>query len=189
MVSDAMDWLTVAANVWSVDLLGAIVVAGNAKGKSGKGSFLWWTRRYVEFIGEKALLIAFVIALAATGGSLFLSEVALFAPCKLCWLQRIFMYPLVPILALAVGNNDKRIADYVIALASIGGAIAGYHYLLQRGIVSEITECSTVGYSVSCADNFGMAFGYVTIPMSSLSAFVVILLLMVVVKVAETKKD
>lgn len=37
---------------------------------------------------------AWTIALASMAGSLFFSEVMQFAPCVLCWYQRIAMYPL-----------------------------------------------------------------------------------------------
>src|SRR3954449_3294771 len=40
------------------------------------------------------LWIAWAIALTATLGSLYFSEIAHFEPCRLCWFQRICMYPL-----------------------------------------------------------------------------------------------
>ena len=48
-----------------------------------------------------ALWVAAVVALTATAGSLYFSEVAGFEPCALCWYQRIAMYPLVLILGIA----------------------------------------------------------------------------------------
>ena len=46
-----------------------------------------------EIISAHGLLFAFVVVATATLGSLFYSEIAGFEPCKLCWFQRIFMYP------------------------------------------------------------------------------------------------
>ena len=46
-------------------------------------------------VGPAALWLAFLVALTATVGSLYFSEVARFTPCVLCWYQRIAMYPLV----------------------------------------------------------------------------------------------
>ncbi|MEM5474439.1 disulfide bond formation protein B [Hoeflea sp. AS60] len=52
------------------------------------------------------LLAAFVIALAATLGTLFIGEVLGQRPCTLCWYQRITMFPLVPIIGLSIWRGD-----------------------------------------------------------------------------------
>ena len=72
------------------------------------------------------LWLVSVVALTATFGSLFLSEIADFVPCELCWFQRIFMYPLaiaVPLMALA---RDSRAARYVVPLPFIGSCFSIY---------------------------------------------------------------
>ncbi len=135
--------------------------------------------RGFELLRDNGLKISFLVALIAMSGSLFYSDVAGYNPCKMCWFQRIFMYPLVPIFGLAIGKKDKNIHEYGVVMSVIGGAIAAYHYLLQRGLVRELS-CSVVGYSASCSDNFGMTFGYITIPMMAFSAFLLIALLMFV---------
>ena len=48
----------------------------------------------VAAVDDAALWIAFLVAATATAGSLYFSEVADFVPCRLCWFQRIAMYPL-----------------------------------------------------------------------------------------------
>ena len=53
-----------------------------------------WKAAAVEGVGPQALALAFVVAAVATAGSLYFSEVAHFTPCRLCWYQRICMYPL-----------------------------------------------------------------------------------------------
>lgn len=146
-----------------------------------------WKSRLIKFFSKKALYFSFLVALAATLGSLFYSEIAHFEPCKLCWFQRILMYPLVLLIAMAIHKRDKGISDYIIAMSVIGMVIAGYHYYLQRGGAT-ILPCSAVGYSVSCSQNFTMEFGYVTIPMMSLTAFILIMILMWIYKKANTDK-
>jgi disulfide bond formation protein DsbB len=136
------------------------------------------TKRVVNIFGKNAVLLAFVVALVATLGSLFYSEIAGYTPCKLCWYQRILMYPQVLLLGLAYLKKDKHITDYSMVLSFLGAVIALYHYLIQRGTIKEILPCSAVGYSVSCAEKFVMTYGYITIPMISLSAFLLIFLLM-----------
>ena len=146
------------------------------------------TKKIIKIFGQNATLLAFVVALAATLGSLFYSEIAGYTPCKLCWYQRILMYPQVLLLGLAYLKKDRHITDYSMVLSFLGAGIALYHYLIQRGTIGEILPCSAVGYSVSCAEKFVMTFGYITIPMMSLSAFLLIFFLMKVQKKYENSK-
>lgn len=139
------------------------------------------TKKLPAFLSKKALFFAFIVALAATAGSLTYSDIIGFEPCKLCWFQRILMYPQALILGMALIKKDKNIVSYSLALSAAGAFIAAYHYLLQVGVAPSVV-CSTVGYSVSCAKKFVMQFGYITIPMMSLTAFLLINLLMVVAK-------
>lgn len=133
------------------------------------------------FFAKNALAFSFLVALTATLGSLFYSEVTGYEPCKLCWFQRIFMYPQAIILGLAWLKKDYGIALYGIILSSIGALIAGYHYLLQIGLVPSI-NCSAVGYSVSCSKRFVMQFGYITIPMMAFTVFLLIIIFMIIIK-------
>ena len=57
-----------------------------------------------------------MIALAATLGSLFFSEVSDFIPCRLCWFQRIAMYPLVIILLVGAIRRDRGAVYYALAV-------------------------------------------------------------------------
>lgn len=136
-------------------------------------------QKLMIFAGKKAILFSFIVALLATSGSLFYSEIAGFEPCKLCWFQRILMYPQVIIFGIALLRRRKSVSDYAITLSSIGLLISGYHYLLQRGMVPA-ASCSAVGYSVSCSKVFIMNFGYITIPMMAFTAFLLILLLQII---------
>ena len=122
-----------------------------------------------EILSKHALVFTFLIALIATSGSLFYSEIAGYEPCNLCWYQRILMYPMVFLLLTAIIRRDQNIFKYTFVLSLLGVFLAGYHYLLQIGAVPEI-PCSAVGYSASCAQRFVMTYGYITLPMMSLTA-------------------
>ncbi len=135
----------------------------------------------LKFLGRYALHFGLIISLLATLGSLYYSDIVGLTPCKLCWYQRILMYPLVPIFSIALLKRYRQIADYILALSGIGGFIALYHYFLQTTKI-EILPCSTLGYSVSCSENFFTTFGYITIPMMSLTAFGLIFMLMIALK-------
>src|SRR3954451_12070065 len=83
-----------------------------------------WRRDLAAAVRPSALGFAFAAALVATLGSLYFSEVAHFVPCKLCWYQRIAMYPLVPILGLAAWRRDRHIWPYGTLVAILGAAIS-----------------------------------------------------------------
>jgi disulfide bond formation protein DsbB len=123
------------------------------------------------------LWLAFVFALTATLGSLYLSEVAHYVPCTLCWYQRIAMYPLALMLGIAAVRGDATIARYVVPLATIGAVIATYHVALQRLPGLPSGACSLTS---PCTAIWVERFGFVTIPVMALIGFVSIIATLVV---------
>lgn len=75
------------------------------------------------------LALAWLVALVATLGSLYYSEVRNFIPCTLCWYQRIAMYPLVFLLGMATWRNDAGIRPYALTLSLLGLFWSSYHLL------------------------------------------------------------
>jgi disulfide bond formation protein DsbB len=124
--------------------------------------------------------VAWVQSIVATLGSLYFSEIAKYAPCSLCWYQRIAMYPLVAILLVGVLSNDKRVRNYVLPLSVIGFGIAFYHNLLYYNLLPGSNEVCQLG--VSCTTAYIEWFGFLTIPLLSLIAFTVITLCLVLYK-------
>ena len=151
--------LTVAAQVFAVFLVLALVL-------ERRGTL----RSFARLIERHALRLSFAATLAAVLGSLYYSEVVGYEPCFLCWWQRVFMYPQVLIAGIALWMNDRHALRYIMALSAVGAAIAGYHYLLEWGLVPS-GLCPTTG--PNCAQRFVYEFGYITIPMMSLTAFAV----------------
>jgi len=128
----------------------------------------------VHFLQDHYLFLGLLISLVATLGSLFYSDVMGFTPCKFCWYQRIFMYPQVILFAIAIkSKRNWSIVWNSLILSLIGGAIAAYHYLMQIGVVTQ-GGCDVVGMTASCSDYFGLAYGYITIPFMSLTAFILL---------------
>mgnify|MGYP001563931774 FL=1 len=117
---------------------------------------------------------AFFISLFAVLTSLFYSEVAGFAPCSLCWIQRAFMFPLPFILLFAWIKGNRRTEGVALCLALFGFAVAAYNWFVQSG-GSALVPCPFTGES--CARIFFTAFGYITIPVMSLTAFALIIAL------------
>ena len=135
-------------------------------------------KQIVQFFSENALSFAFLISVGVTLGSLYLSEIAHFVPCKLCWFQRIFMYPQVLLLGVASVKNDFGIKKYIIPMSVVGFLIAVYQYILQMSPIP--LPCTDE--IASCAVKEFVEFGYITIPMMSLTAFLLIIFFMLLSK-------
>jgi len=125
------------------------------------------------FLKKNSLLFAFLIALFGTLGSLFFSEVMNYAPCTLCWYQRVFMYPLVVLFGVGLVRKSKNIADYGIVLSIFGGLFSLYHSFIQAmsdpGICGEGT--------VDCIQKYIYGYGFMSIPIMTLTAFVLVIIL------------
>lgn len=128
-----------------------------------------------HFLQKKANLFSFILSLTAVLGSLYFSEILGYAPCKLCWIQRIFIYPLVFIFLIALIKKDHNIWHYVIPLNILGIIFAIYHYYTQ--VFSIETFCA-INSIVDCSTKYFIDFGYINIPMMSLTVSSVILVLM-----------
>ena len=89
---------------------------------------------------------AAVVAAVATAGSLTYSLVLGFAPCELCWYQRILMYPLVGVLVYAAYTRDAGVYRLVLPFTILGGALAAYQSYLQvvAGGTCTFGGCATV---------------------------------------------
>lgn len=123
------------------------------------------------------LWLAFVIALASVAGSLFFSEHSGFIPCRLCWFQRIAMYPLAIILLVAAVRRDTRGAFwYGIAFPILGAGTAIYHLYIEANPEAELQGCKI---GAPCSTKWIDVFGFMTIPALALAAFAAILALLV----------
>ncbi|MES1247056.1 MAG: disulfide bond formation protein B [Actinomycetota bacterium] len=115
----------------------------------------------------------FVVAAIATGGSLFLSQVAGFVPCEMCWFQRICMYPLSILLLFLAWHGDNRAARYLFVFPVVGSGVSIYHILIENHVVATPSACEIGG--AGCAVKWIDYFGYMTIPTLALTAFVLLI--------------
>lgn len=113
--------------------------------------------------------LAWVIALVASLGALFIGEVVGQTPCSLCWHQRAFMFPLAIMLALAAFRGDDGIWRYAVPLAAAGVLISGFHSLLYAGLIPAGIEPCTQG--VSCTNAEMTIWGVLPLPFLALGAF------------------
>jgi len=137
------------------------------------------TKKEEKFI---LLYLAWLVAITATLGSLYFSEIEKFTPCVLCWYQRVLMYPLVLILLVGLIKKDRKVADYGLALAIPGWLLALYHNIsiwMAGGTGFKPLICSL---GVSCQETYINWFGFITIPLLSFAAFTVIILSLAVLR-------
>lgn len=119
---------------------------------------------------------AFTVALLATSGSLYMSEILEWMPCRLCWYQRILVYPITLVTATALVSEKRDVRDYVIPFTLIGIPVSLYHYSIQRIDQFQSAGCSI--YEVSCSTEHAFYFGYINTPFMAFTAMLVILLVM-----------
>lgn len=131
-----------------------------------------------RWVDRLSLYIALAAAWIAMLGSLYFSEVKAYAPCDLCWYQRILMYPLTLMLAIGITVRDKWIPRMVLPLSVIGMGVSGYHYLLEKtDIFPKDTFCRA---GASCVTVWINWFGFVTIPFLALTAFTIITIMCII---------
>lgn len=139
----------------------------------------------IVLLRKYILYLAFSVALIATIGSLFFSEILHFPPCVLCWYQRIAMYPLVSIFAVAILKKDKNVDFYAWPLIIFGSVVGLYHNLLYYNVLSEALAPCIAG--ISCTTKFIQWLGFITIPFLSLIAFLTLGVTMIIYRRLNSK--
>jgi disulfide bond formation protein DsbB len=86
------------------------------------------------------------------------------------------MYPMPILFLTSLYKKTKDIFFYALAMSLLGVIIAGYHYLLQLNVTPSLF-CEGPGSQVSCGEIYFRYFGFITIPWMSLSAFLLIFLI------------
>lgn len=133
------------------------------------------TKKYLfSFMRTYYRELAFLQALVAVSGSMYLSEFVGIAPCELCWYQRVLIFPTVLLIGVALFLDKEDLADYIISLMALGLPLSLYHYFVQMTQAS--TGCST---AVSCSTTQILEYGYITVPMMSITFFLTMILFMV----------
>lgn len=101
---------------------------------------------------KHTLYFAWVIALISALGSLYYGEVLNLEPCRLCWYQRIAMFPLAFFLGMAFYKNDVQLAYTCLPLAGFGALVAFYQMVITwipalqiHALCGEATPCTLSG--------------------------------------------
>jgi disulfide bond formation protein DsbB len=168
-VTSATHFLSYIIVLLDILAVGLFIILITPLRKRGK------TKRIAEFFGERAFFLSFLVALGATAGSVFYSDIAGLQPCLLCWWQRIFLFPQTILLLTTFFKKNAGVRLYAIIFSSLGVLVSTYHTFLQFGVQS-LFPCSVSG--VSCEHVYFLEYGYVTIPTMALTTFALILLFM-----------
>lgn len=131
-----------------------------------------------ELIEESGRELALLVAVIATTGSLFTSQILGWAPCELCWYQRVFMFPLIPILGATIIWENRNLETLSIGLAAIGAPIALFHHLLVR-----FDPTQGCGIALPCSMQYQFDLGIVAVrpmylPLLSFIAFGLIIVIL-----------
>jgi disulfide bond formation protein DsbB len=170
-----------ALTPYLVDILAPLTVAGLV---GGGLLLLLYVRtlfshracpRTLKWVSDHALFFMFITAFSAALGSLFFSEIAMWAPCKLCWFQRVFLYPQVFIIGLAMFRHEDNVVPYLLLLSVLGMGVSLIHYgeqwyaILDPVNFDPVEGCDLTG--VSCRATYVMRYGFVSIPLMALVPF------------------
>lgn len=154
-------------NIFAVTLAVSIVAAIAAAAHP--------TRR--RDLARVAPVLATITAIGATLGSLYMSEVANYVPCTLCWYQRIAMYPIALVMVVSLAVRDRGALRAALALSVTGLAVSIYHVQLQLFPDQSSNSCEITN---PCTAKWVEAFGFITIPQMAGASFALIALVSVI---------
>jgi disulfide bond formation protein DsbB len=137
-------------------------------------------------VRDVALPLAWVVALVATLGSLYYSQVQGFVPCVLCWYQRICMYPLAVILGVATFRRDVGVRWYALPLAVVGAGIAAYHAWIQA--FPPVGGTSFCTAEAPCTDRYVWELGFVSLPFMALCGFLFVIVMVALARPAAAEE-
>lgn len=161
-IIDIIGFLTLLSHIFILVLILGLIF---------KLKFLKSLKHYLK---NNFLLLSFLMSLGAVIGSLFFSEIMGFEACILCWYQRVIIFPLPIILLVALIKKDKNIRNYILPLVSIGALIALYNVIIER-TGSEFCDVASL---IPCDVIYVLQFNYITIPVMSLTLFILLGILM-----------
>lgn len=125
--------------------------------------------------GVAGIWAAWTVAFVATVGSLIYSEVIGFIPCRLCWFQRIAMYPMAVVLLVGAIRKELIARFYALPLALIGLGISIWHYIIQVFPQLEGGSCDPIA---PCSSRYVEVFGFISIPFMAGAGFTLIAVLL-----------
>lgn len=175
-------FLSVFNNIYSLGVLvtvfiSVITLVALAFFKNEKNGWL-------SYVKNNALNLYLTLLIIASLGSLYYSEFADFTPCKLCWWQRIFIFPQIVLILLAKFKKQglstiNDVWNYLTWMTGFGLFISMLHnYVYYFGKENSVT-CDA---AASCKAYYVYEFGFVTIPFMALGLLFSLLAIILVRK-------
>jgi disulfide bond formation protein DsbB len=130
----------------------------------------------LNFLQKFGVKISLVLAFFGAILTLVYSEVVGYPACYLCWIQRGFIYPQIIFLAVAVRMKKRWAIIVSLVLSVLGILVAIYHNWVS--LIGNSEKCTAFGNTTSCATRYVYEFGYITIPVMSLTIFLLLTLLL-----------
>lgn len=162
-----------ATAVFITPLVGWVIALADL-GLLGLALFYFFDRERFEkilrMLAPHALAAGALLGGGAIVMSLYYSHIVGYPVCPLCWWQRIAIYPIAFIFAIAWWRGDTRIGPYVYALAIFGLLVGGYHEWLQVGGTSPF-PCAAGPTDVPCDRVYINELGFVTFPVMAMTIF------------------
>jgi len=132
-------------------------------------------QKIITQLKEKGIISAIIIAVGGLAGSLLYSYVVQFQACILCYIQRYILIVCLVMLVVAYKTNKKIWTHAALIVTVVGFTVALYNSWLQWfPLAGANSFCNTFG-GVSCSIRHVYAFGYITIPVMSLTVFALLL--------------
>ncbi|MEX1027568.1 MAG: disulfide bond formation protein B [Candidatus Paceibacterota bacterium] len=132
-----------------------------------RGRFFRNVRRIVA---RFRFLAGFVLSLSALLATLVYSQFIGYAPCELCWLQRIALYPQVVVFGVALIQRELREYFVPLILSLAGVLFALIHIYIQ--VTDDLVFCAPG--EVACSTVYVTEFGFITLPVMALILFVLL---------------
>lgn len=149
--------------------------------------------QFDEIVLSKARFLMWLIPVTAMAFSLYFSEVLDWVPCKLCWIQRAFMYPLAIFMMLNFLKENKIMRRVAAVFCLLGASASFYHILIEKFPNLEGTTCDPlVPCSIPPFQSIGFikigdySRGLLTVAGMAFTAFISVL---VILYISKEKKE
>src|SRR5579872_2634184 len=133
-----------------------------------------------QWARDNFLYLTWVVSLIGMILSFYFGEILQIEPCRLCWYQRIALFPLVLILGIAAYRNDAKSVAYALPLAAIGAFVAFYQTMGEYFPV--LLNSSVCGPEKECGAPIFLLFGFISFPLLSALGFILIAILLLFVR-------
>lgn len=124
-------------------------------------------------IRNYGMYLAWVVAIIGAFLSLYFGEIKGNAPCRLCWLQRMALFPLLIQLAIAAYRWDLAARIYAYPLSIFGCIVALFQALLPWSHLHKV--CGTFS---NCENEMSSFFRIIPFPWVSAIGFALITVLL-----------